>query len=272
METGMIGSVASLWRYPVKSMMGEQLANAYFSERGMLGDRNYALVDTASGKVVSAKNPRKWPSMFKFSAAYLTPPQKGAPISPVRIDLPDGTSVTSDSPAASKAIGKALDREVRLACESPGKPTLEEYWPDLDSLVHRDEVTEEAMPPGTFFDCGPVHVLTTATLAKLTELYPAGKFEPRRFRPNLLVATKQPGGWFAENEWVGKTLAIGAEVLLKITGNTGRCVMTTLAQGELPPDPGILRTAAQHNQTFVGVYAEILRAGTMQQGDEIRMA
>jgi len=249
--------------------MGEELADACFTERGMLGDRSYALVDQATGKVVSAKNPRKWPTMFRFSAAYVSPPQKGAALSPVKIKLPDGTSIRSDSPAINAVIGSALDREVRLACEAPTKPTLEEYWPDLDRLAHRDEVTEEAMPVGTFFDCGPVHIVSTATLAKLSELYPQGKFEPRRFRPNLLIAMAESG--FAENEWVGGTLAIGPEVLMKITGNTGRCVMTTLPQSDLPQDPGILRTAAQHNQTFVGVYAEIVRGGIAHRGDEIKM-
>ena len=271
MESGTIGSVASLWRYPVKSMLGEELADAYFTERGMLGDREYALVDKATGKVVSAKNPRKWRAMFSFSASYLTPPQKDAPISPVRIELPDGTSVTSDSATVDTIIGNALDREVRLACDFPEKPTLEEYWPDLERLAHRDEVTEEAMPVGTFFDGGPVHVVTTATLAKLSELYPGGKFEPKRFRPNLLIATAKPGSWFAENEWVGETLAIGPEVVMKITGNTGRCVMTTLPQSDLPHDMGILRTAAQYNQAYVGVYAEIVRGGRTHCGDEIRI-
>jgi uncharacterized protein YcbX len=271
MEMKRIGSVESLWRYPVKSMMGEEIANAYFTERGMLGDRSYALVDKATGKVVSAKNPRKWRAMFSFSASYITPPQTDAPISPVKIELADGTSIRSDSPNVNTMIGNALDREVRLACDSPAEPTLEEYWPDLDRLAHRAEVTEEAMPTVTFFDCGAVHVVTTATLAKLGELYPEGRFEPKRFRPNLLIAVAPPASGFAENEWVGKTLAIGSEVRMKITGNTGRCVMTTLPQGDLPHDAGILRTAAQHNRTYVGVYAEIVRSGTTHRGDEIRM-
>jgi hypothetical protein len=269
MATETIGSVVSMWRYPVKSMMGEQLAEACFTERGMLGDRNYALVDKESGKVVSAKNPRKWHSIFGFSAAYVTPPQKGAPIAPVSIQLPDGTTIRSDSPSVNAIIGKVLEREVWLECEVPDKPTLEEYWPDLERLAHRDEVTEEAMPVGTFFDGGPVHIVTTATLAKLTELYPQGRFEPRRFRPNLLIDTAKTG--FAENEWVGKTLAIGDEVVVKITANTGRCVMTTLPQAGLPQDSGILRTVAQHNKTFVGIYAEIVRPGTTHRGDDIRM-
>ena len=90
------------------------------------------------------------------------------------------------------------------------------------------------MPAATFFDCAPVHILTTATLAKLSAFYPGGRFEPRRFRPNILVATGADESSFVENTWVGRTIAVGAEVRIRITGNTGRCVMTTLAQDGLP--------------------------------------
>ena len=96
-----IGAITSLWRYPVKSMMGEQLASAYFTEHGMLGDRAYALIDRATGKVASAKNPRKWPSLFRFAASYSKPPQTSRAIPPVVIALPDGNRVSSDSPEAS---------------------------------------------------------------------------------------------------------------------------------------------------------------------------
>ena len=85
------GSVASLWRYPVKSMMGEQLDTAQVMPGGLLGDRAYALVDPSSGKVVSAKNPQKWPNLFSFRAAFAEAPQAGREIPPVRITLPDGT-------------------------------------------------------------------------------------------------------------------------------------------------------------------------------------
>jgi len=270
-EDTSVGSVASLWRYPVKSMMGEKVGSAYFTEHGMLGDRAYALVDKATGKVASAKNPRKWPTLFGFAASYVKPPQPRAAIPPVMIALPGGGSVSSDSPDASRILASALDREVALACGAPESPVLEEYWPDLETLAHRDEVTDEAMPAATFFDCSPVHVLTTATLARLAELYPEGRFEPRRFRPNILIAAPASAPGFVENAWVGHTIAIGPEVRIKITGNTGRCVMTTLAQDGLPRDLGILKTAALHNQAHVGVYAEVVRAGVVHDDDQIRI-
>src|SRR5215213_4311848 len=91
-----IGSVVALWRYPVKSMMGEELNAAEVTERGLLGDRAYALVDRADGKVASAKNPRKWPQLFDFRAAFVDTPRPGATVPPVRITLPDGTEVTSE--------------------------------------------------------------------------------------------------------------------------------------------------------------------------------
>ena len=266
-----IGSITSLWRYPVKSMMGEQLRSAYFTEQGMLGDRAYALIDRATGKVASAKNPLKWPNLFRFAASYSKPPLTSGAIPPVVIELPDGNRVSSDSPQASTLLAGALDREVALACAAPEKPCLEEYWPDLESLAHRDAVTEEAMPAATFFDCAPVHLLTTATLAKLSAFYPGGRFEPRRFRPNILVATGADESSFVENTWVGRTIAVGAEVRIRITGNTGRCVMTTLAQDGLPRDLGILRAAAQSNHSHVGVYGEVIRPGTVRERDPVSL-
>ena len=116
-----------------------------------------------------------------------------------------------------------------------------------------------------------VHLLTTATLDRLRELYPQGRFEVRRFRPNIVVQLGSSEKSFAENAWVGHTLAIGTTVRLKITSPCGRCVMTTLAQGDLPKDPGILRAAAQHNQVNVGVYAGVERGGTIRRGDPVRI-
>jgi uncharacterized protein YcbX len=139
----------------------------------------------------------------------------------------------------------------------------------MEGLDHRDTVTEFALPEGTFFDCATVHLLTTATLDHLRELYPKGRFEARRFRPNIVVQLASGEKGFAENAWVGRTLAIGTAVRLSITGPCGRCVMTTLAQGDLPKDPGILRTAAQHNHVNVGVYAAVVRRGTICRGDPV---
>ena len=90
-----VGSVASLWQYPVKSMMGEELNATEVTERGLLGDRAYAVVDSSDGKAATAKNPRKWPQLFDFRATFIQPARAAAKIPPVRIALPDGTTVTS---------------------------------------------------------------------------------------------------------------------------------------------------------------------------------
>jgi uncharacterized protein len=265
------GSVVSLWRYPVKSMMGEELNRSDLTDRGVLGDRSRALVDAETGKVVSAKNPRKWPNMFDFRAAFTAPPVLGNPLPPVRVTLPDGDSATSDDTDFAELLSGALGRPVTLATAAPSDPSLEEYWPDIAELDHQDTVTDEAMPVNTFFDLATIHVLTTATINRLRELYPQGRFEVRRFRPNIVIGLDDDAADFAEGKWVGRELQIGNDVVLEITDHCPRCVMTTLAQGDLPKDSGILRTAALHNEVHVGVYAEVRRAGTVQRGDSVTL-
>jgi uncharacterized protein len=269
-----IGTVVSLWRYPVKSMMGEELNAAEVSERGLLGDRAYALVDGSDGKVASAKNPRKWPQMFEYRASFVDPPRRGAEMPPVRVTLPDGTVVTSLQADLPAFLSKVLGREVTLEAAEPGERAArraEEYWPDMEGLDERNTVTDFDLPEGTFFDCAVLHVLTTATIDRLRELYPQGRFEVRRLRPNVVVETSNGVKDFVENAWIGRTVSIGDEVQLAITGPCPRCVMTTLAQGDLPKDSGILRTAAQHNKVNVGVYASVLRGGHVRRGDAIRL-
>ena len=273
-------SVVALWRYPVKSMMGEELNAAEVTKRGLLGDRHFAVVDRATGKVGGAKNPRKWGNFFDFRAAYVEPPQTESKMPPVRITLPDGTVATNEQGDLTQILSQAFGREV--AFEEAGRDqassgatagaTAEEYWPDMDGLDFRDAVTDFELPAGTFFDIAVVHLLTTATIDRLRTLYPEGRFEVRRFRPNIVVSTGPEDQGFVENGWIGHTVAIGDGVRLAITGPCGRCVMTTLPQGDLPKDSGILRTAAQHNGVNVGVYASVARGGTVRRGDPVRIA
>lgn len=252
--------------------MGEEVNASVVTERGLLGDRAYALFDPATGKVVSAKNPRKWAKMFEFHANFIEPPRTKEPMPPVRIECPDGTNLRSDRDDVGGVLSKVLGREVRFVTSAPERPSLEEYWPDIEGLARRDKVTDEAMPPHTFFDLATVHLLTTATLDRLRELYPQGRFELRRFRPNLVVQPPEDSKGFVEDGWVGGTLAIGDRVRLRVTGPCPRCVMTTLSQGDLPPDPGILRTAAKHHQVNIGVYATVLRGGDVRRGDTLAVA
>jgi uncharacterized protein YcbX len=269
-----LGAVVSLWRYPVKSMMGEEPNATEVTERGLLGDRAYALVDSSDEKVATAKNPRKWPNLFDFRATFIEPPHISADLPPVRITLPDGTIATSQQSDLHQILSNALNRKVTLNRAGRGyvgSASAEEYWPDIEGLDYRDTVTDFALPEGTFFDCATVHLLTTATLDQLRELYPTGRFEVRRFRPNIVMEPTAGEKAFIENSWIGHTLAIGDEVRLSITGPCPRCVMTTLPQGDLPRDPGILRAATQHNQATVGVYAAVVHGGTIHRGDPVRL-
>ena len=266
-----VGSTLSLWRYPVKSMMGEELNATEVTQGGLLGDRAYALIDGSDGKIATAKNPRKWPEMFHFRAALAEAPKTGGTLPPVRITLPDGTIVDSQQADVSQILSMALKRDVKLSATAARSVTAEEYWPDMGGLDHRDTVTDFGLPEGTFFDCAVVHLLTTATLDRLRTLYPDGRFEARRFRPNITVEAATVEKDFVENAWVCKVLAIGDSVRLSVTGPCPRCVMTTLAQGDLPKDAGILRAAVQHNQGGVGVYASVLQGGKIRRGDAVRV-
>src|SRR5262249_8844231 len=110
-----VGSIVSLWRYPVKSMLGEELNAAEVTNRGLLGDRSYALVDSADGKVASAKNPKKWPQLFDCRAALMNAPTTGVKMPPVHITLPDGDMVSSGQPGLNEIFSKVLKREVKLS-------------------------------------------------------------------------------------------------------------------------------------------------------------
>jgi len=191
----------------------------------------------------------------------------------------------SDQPNANAVLSRFFEREVTLAKTAPDSPALEEYWPDIDGFAHRETVTDESIalsaPKGSFFDYAVAHIITINTLNRLRELYPQGRFEVRRFRPNVVVTAGKGEPDFVENSWVGLTVDVGESLVFKVTNPCPRCVMTTLPQADLPQDHGILRAAAQHNQPHVpalgqpmpsvGVYANVLRSGTVRRGDHLRM-
>jgi len=265
-----VGSIVSLWRYLVKSMMGEELNATEVATTGLLGDRAYALVDKSDAKVASAKNPRKWPQLFDFRAVLADAPKSVVKAPSVRITLPDGTIVSRDQHDTDQILSNVLKRQVKL--ESTGRAANRYSRGVLAGyrrLDHRDTVTDFGLPEGTFFDCAVAHLLTTATLDHLRALYPDGRFEVRRFRPNIVVETASGEKDFVENAWIGRTLAIGDAV--RLSRALPRCVMTTLSQGDLPKDNGILRTAAQHNRADVGVYASVLRGGRVRRGDSLSL-
>ncbi len=276
--------VDALFRYPVKSMRGEAIATTVVGERGLLGDRAYALVDQETGKVASAKNPRRWSVLFQCCAEYLDDPSNDSEPAPVRITLPDGDTVNSDDPGVHESLSRVVGRPVRLEAQVPESAIMEIYSPDIEGVpeAQRDTVSDEPVAigaPGTFFDAAPLHFVSTATLARLRALAPESLFPAQRFRPNMVVAVDTEAG-FVENDWVGHTVIFGTEVQASVFLAAPRCVMTTLAQADLPRDTAVLQTVARHNRldipglgpsSCVGVYALVTTGGTVGQSDPVEV-
>lgn len=288
-----VGSVAELWRFPVKSMQGEQLREVEVTARGVAGDRAYALIDTETGKVASAKSVKLFPELLACRAAFVAQPQAEREAPAVRIDLPNGKSVTSDSSDVDRTLSAHFRREVRLARVAPDDFTVDQYNPDVegaDPRGNRNTVVaqklgaalfaalgmESPVPVGSFLNAFPLSVMTTSTLERLNELRPQSRFEQRRFRMNIIVRTERPG--FVENDWVGHELRLGNGVRLNVALLDPRCVVTTLAQEDLPQDTDVLRTLVHHNRMQVGdlgqfpcagVYTVVAAPGTVRTSNHV---
>ncbi len=240
-----IGTVAQIWRYPVQSMRGEQRAAADIVENGVVGDRLYGVVDPDAGMVVSsAQGRRKWRGIVTLAARYLNGPAPGGKAPPVEILLPDGATLRNDQSDIDEQLAAALGAPVHLA----------------------DKSVEEKRSE---YGHSPLHLLTTASLRQFAEHHPGGRFVPARFRPNIVIDTGAAIG-FLEQDWIGRRFSIGDRVEIAISEHCKRCVMTTLPQGDLPMDPAILHTSTAHNNTRAGVYATVVRPGTIKVGDPVR--
>ncbi|HYN08677.1 MAG TPA: MOSC N-terminal beta barrel domain-containing protein [Vicinamibacterales bacterium] len=291
-----VGSVAGLWRFPVKSMGGERPESIEITGHGIVGDRAFALIDAQTGKVVSAKSVRLYPGLLDCRATFVEPPQAGRDVPAVRITLPDGRSVTSDDARVDRELSAHFKRDVTLARAAPPDYTIDQFHPDIehvDPSGHRNTFVEQKLgsaffgelgvaspvPVGAFVDLFPVSVLTTSTLAELATRRPASQFDQRRFRMNVIVDAPVRG--FPENEWIGRELAIGDDVRLRIALPDPRCVMTTLPQGDLSQDLEILKTLVRENSLQVGdagrypcagAYAIVEAAGTVRAGDRVAVS
>lgn len=245
-------------------MQGEELDAAEITAAGVLGDRRFAVIDSKTGKLVNARNPRKWPRFYSFLAAYTEPPRAGSALPPVRITTPDGASATTDEAGLPRLLSEALGRKVAVSGPLPEAIAKQQH------LYSKGQAAPHGLASRTsFFDSTTLHLLTTASLDRLRSLHPEGRIQPRRFRPNILIATGPGTSGFAENDWIGRKIAIGEHVRLVVTMGTGRCVMPTLAQADLPKDSGILRATARYNNMLFGVSAEVISGGPIRRGDPI---
>jgi len=284
-----VGRVTEIWRYPVKSMGGEQLRRCTLGERGIPGDRCWAVRDEAAGEIRGAK---KLPALLLASARYLDEPGSDR-IPPAEIALPDGARVRSDTPEAASLLSTLLGRRVTLcALRSaddrehyrrglPDNPDMEAELRDIfgrlpdeplpDLSVFPQELFEYTSLPGTYFDALPVHLLTTASLRSLARANTASRFDRRRFRPNFLIEPEDGAEGLVEDGWCGMHLRVGGATV-KVEMGTPRCSMTTQPQGDLPKDPGVLRTVVRHAGQNVGVYASVVAPGPVAVGDAVERA
>lgn len=261
--------ITTMWRYPVKSMLGEQIGEAGLDSSGVEGDREIALIDSETGLVATAKHPRLWKDLLKFSAT--TAGHR------VVITTPQGRTVDADDPRAGDLLSAALGRPVHVTSERPPAATVERPAPE-DVLEHGVEAEVPAAtleiaqgtPGRTFVDYAPVHLITTATLDEIGTEY-------IRYRPNLVLETPPGTPPYVENEWMGRELHIGSAVLRMVLP-TPRCSVPTLEHGPLPRAPHAVRTLLSANRIDVpgfgvlpcaGGYAEVAGAGVIRVGDTV---
>jgi uncharacterized protein YcbX len=230
-----LGKVVELWRFPVKSMLGERCETLRVRPRGVDGDRIFAIRDS-SGKFGSGKSTRRFRKMdglFRFKASY----RDHVP----HIQFPNGEVVSGDAPSIHQALSAALGQSVVLAREA--------------EISH--------------LDAAPVHLLTSASLEWLRAALPAADIDARRFRPNLVI--ELPGSGLVEQAWIGKRLRVGEQVELAVSAATERCGMVAFAQSELLEEPSVLRHIAQQATLKFGVYAQVVVPGVVRLNDSVTL-
>jgi uncharacterized protein len=274
-----VGTVASIHRFPMKSMQGEQLAEVEIGPDGMVGDREWALRDIETGKLVSAKRPRPWRAALDCTATGLD--------DDVEIAMPSGEVFHVHDGGLAVALEALFGRSVALErSERRQQGTYDSEWPELDGITLSGDIelpTNLAGEGRGFIDLGVLHLLTTSSLATLEAADDDLVVDVRRFRPSIVLDTPGLDGFPENDDWAGATLRIGrgddaVEVAIGIP--TPRCIMTTVAQqDDLPRQPGVLQAIARINRrtdelgTFacLGAYANVARPGVVRAGDEIEL-
>src|SRR3954447_6787696 len=281
------GSVAEIWRYPVKSMGGERVARSAITTRGVHADRMWAVRDVELDTFTTA---RRWPVLLQCSARFVDDPAgrsaEPGDVLEVIVTFPDGDEVSSSDPAIhdrlSEQIGKparpeslpALSEKGRYRTPQPTKADVRRQFaipdgeplPDFSMFPVRKlaELARYATPLGALYDAYPILLVTRASLRALAEHSPASQFDVRRFRPNVLI--DRDGAEFAEFGWCGGQLR-APDVAFDVEIPDLRCSIPTRRQGELPADPDVLRTINAHADHCLGVYANVAKSGELAEGE-----
>jgi uncharacterized protein YcbX len=283
-----VGVVREIWRYPVKSMGGEQVARCAIGPLGLPGDRGWALRDEAAGEIRGAK---KMPVLLLCGARYTAEPEAGT-TPPAEMTLPDGSRLMTDDPSAGARLSALVGRHVTLWPLQPaenrahyrrGVPDQPDLVEEIRQIMGREpdeplpdfagfppELYELTSPPGTYFDAFPIHLLTTASLHALGGDGPATRFDRRRFRPTLFVETTPDVRGLPEAGWAGRTLRVGGAVLRGAVP-TVRCGMPGQPQPGLAKDPSVVRTIVRDAAQNLGLYLTVEATGPVAVGDPVEL-
>ena len=277
-----VGTIKQIWRYPVKGMAGELLESCPLGERGLRGDRIWALRDTARAEIQSCK----------FRPQLLLCSAKVRHDSPTEVDVtfPDGSVIGSNSDAVHEKLSALTGRPSTLVSLEPETNTDFYRRHKLDDHTWLEELSAtferapgEPLPDlaqlpapmvefvsllGTFFLVTPLHLVTTATLTHLKAIHPQSDWNVRRFRPNLVIETDPSAPGLLEQDWIGKSILLG-QARVDCAAATPRCGAITRPQAQLGLDKTILRTVVNEADQNVGVYGVITDAGEVRVGDAV---
>jgi uncharacterized protein YcbX len=283
----MTNTITQLFRFPVKSMMGENHDALTIGPNGTLGDRVWALRDEKRGGIRGGK---KIPKLMTLSASFVGDVSDSGS-SAALITSADGDGIETGNADIDAWLSKKLDHPVTLWPLLPadqldhyrrGAPdsddfeqelreifarTPEEPLPDLEMVA---EVMEYESPPGTYFDAFPILIISKQSLASMSDHRPESEFDVSRFRPNIVVDCADSDSPFPEESWTGKKVQID-DVVLEIVGACPRCAMTTHGFADLPKDPGIMRALVEANGGNLGVYARVITPGVIKNNSTLQI-
>jgi hypothetical protein len=235
-------TVSDLWLYPVQSLRGQRMAALDFDATRLHLDRCFGICDLETGAMVGASSAKRaWRPLVTWDAELVAPVDPDDP--KVELRFPDGGRIVSDDAAIDRVLSERLGRAVEFR-GNRGQRAAARYR------------------------LSPCHLITSATLRRLSQSYPVGDFAPERFRPNVLLDCGAETG-FIEQPWLGRRIAAASGAILEGTEDCKRCALTTRAQGNLPADPGILHTVMHENRTNAGIYAKVAVAGRIAVGDRV---
>lgn len=283
-----VGTVSELWRYPVKSMGGEQIASTAIDQNGVAGDRGWVIRENGENRTA-----RQVPRLLHCAARYVEAPSAERRSPQFEVTLPDDEILDSAAANFEQRLSEVLGREIAVLPlhpaedldhyrRPPADPSVDQMasmrevfgleegdpFPDLGDIP-LDILAQFQSPPGTYFDAFPIHILTTASLNTLASVGAGDDADVRRFRPNVLIDTGDAEG-LLEVDWTGKKLRLG-EVVIELRTTTVRCSIPAHAQRDFGSSRAVGRALIEQTRQHLGSYCHVLEPGSVNIGDTVEL-